>query len=165
MTNIDSEIEKYIIAKIQEAFSSDNFITEETYPNNEVTNRTWVIDPIDGTNYFIKGTHSWGIQLAFYTDDSVKFSVIYLPRLNELYYAIENQGAYLNNHKIVDIKINPLNQSIIEFGGSIYKEINKKKEVLAKLMDSNGLKVANILYINACCISYTNLASNKQMHL
>ena len=161
VTNVDIEVENFIINGIKEKFPNDNFLTEENYPNNELINRTWIIDPIDGTNQFIKDTPFWGIQLAFYADDSTKFSVIYLPKSNELYHAIENQGAYLNNDKILNVKINPIKQSIIEFGGSIYKEFDEKKQILAKLMHNNKFKVAGLLHINSCCVAYSNLASSK----
>ena len=161
VTNVDVEVENFIINGIKDKFPNDNFITEENYPDNELKHRTWVIDPIDGTNHFIKNNSFWGIQLAFYADDTTKFSVIYLPKISEFYYAVENKGAYLNNHKIVDININPLNQCIVEFGGSIYKEFEEKKQILEKLMNKNSLKVANLLHINSCCVAYANLASNK----
>lgn len=161
VTNVDIEIENFLLKNIKERFPNDNFLTEENYPNNKLTNRTWIIDPIDGTNHFIKDDSLWGIQLAFYDNDSTKFAIIYLPKKDEFYYAALNNGAYLNNHKILNTDINPLNQCVVEFGGSIFKELEIKKVLLNKLIDKEGLKIANILHINSCCISYTNLASNK----
>lgn len=161
VTNVDVGIENFIINKIKEKYPNDNFLSEENNPNNELYDRTWIIDPIDGTNHFIKNTPLWGMQLAFYSNDSTKFSIIYLPKINEFYYAVENHGAYLNNHKIMDIKIRPLNQSIIEFGGSIYKDFIEKKEVFEKILDDNSLKVSDVLYLNSCSSSFSNLAIGK----
>ena len=157
VTDVDFAIEEYLINEIKTNFPNDNFLTEESHPDEELKERTWIIDPLDGTHHFIKKTPFWGIQLAFYDKNTTKFSVIYLPIYNQLFYAFENNGAYINNDKILDVKVNPLNQSIVEFGGSIYKEFKEKELFLSKLMKDNKLLVGNILHINACCTSYTNL--------
>lgn len=161
VTDCDMVIEKYLLDNISKKYFGDHFITEENFPNNELRDRTWIIDPIDGTAHFLKKDGFWGIQLAFYDKDCVKFSVIYLPSRNELYYAAENQGAYINNNKILLREAVPLNQVIVEFGGSICKELESKKIYLDNLMCDGELQISNILHINSCCISYTNLVSGR----
>ena len=161
VTDIDLEIEEYLIKEIKTKFPDDNIVSEENFPNNKLADRTWIIDPIDGTNHFIKKDGSWGIQLAFYDKSSTRFSVIYLPQKNELYYAVENQGAYLNNNKIIPRKTAPVKQSIVEFCGTIHNKYEEKKNYLKKLMPNGRLNVVDILYINSCCIAYTNLISRK----
>lgn len=161
VTNFDIEIEKFLISKIKSKFKDDIFLTEESYPNNKLQDRSWIIDPIDGTAHFIKGTPLWGIQLAFFDKGTTKFSIIYLPKSNEFYYAAENQGAYVNNNKILPQNESPLNQLIVEFGGTIYKELENKKVYFNKLFKDDKLLVANIYHVNSSCISFTNLASSK----
>lgn len=161
LTESDLTIERYLISKIKDKYPKDNFVTEENYPGNTLKDRTWVIDPMDGTNHYIKKDGMWGIQLAFYDKKKTRFAVIYLPEKNELYYAGENIGAYLNNNRLFTPNIVPINQTVIEFGGSIYKSPKAKILCLKKLMDGNVLKVADVEYINACCISYTNLCTGK----
>lgn len=161
VTDSDIAIENYLVKKIKDKFPNDNFLTEENYNKNEISDRTWVIDPIDGTSHFVKNDGLWGIQLAFYDKGSTKFSVIYLPIKKELYYAIENNGSYLNNQRLfVDSNI-PLNQVVIEFGGSIYKELDYKAIIFNNIVKDNKSKVANILHLNSSCISYTNLVTGR----
>ncbi len=161
VTNADLDIEKYLINKIKEKFPNDSFVTEEYCPDGKISNRCWIIDPIDGTAHFIKKDGLWGIQLAFYDKDDTRFSIIYLPDKKELYYAAQNIGAFLNNNKILPTEPSPLVQSIIEFGGSLYKETDTKKMIFEKLKEKDHLIISNILHINSCCISYTNLVSKK----
>ena len=162
VTETDIEIEKYLLEKIKEKYPLDNFLSEEFYPNNDLAERTWVIDPIDGTSYYVNNTLFWGIQLAFYDKGKTKFSIIYLPKLKQFYYAFSNHGAYLNNNKIlISSNIKDLNRCIVEFGGSIYKEIAEKKFYLSKLIKDDQMLVSNIMHINSSCVSYTNLASEK----
>lgn len=159
VTDADLSIENYLLDKIKNKYSNDNFLTEETYSHNELGDRTWVIDPIDGTSHFVNKTNFWGIQLAFYDKGNTKFSIIYLPKLNEFYYAFENHGVYVNNNKILDTENDkPLNRCILEFGGSIYKYKEDKLIYLNKLMEDNKMLVSNIMHINSSCVAYTNLA-------
>ncbi len=161
VTDIDLAIEKYLIDKIKEKFPDDHFVTEEYCSENQLGDRSWVIDPIDGTAHFIKDDGLWGIQMAFYDQGNTRFSIIYLPDKNEIYYAAENVGAFLNNNKILARTSVPLEQSIVEFGGSIYKQMPIKKMVLDRLIKKEHLVVSNVLHINSCCVSYANLVSQK----
>lgn len=67
----------------------------------------------------------------------------------------------MNNNKILTKSKVPLNQAVVEFGGSIYKEFETKKAYFEKLVKKDKILVANILHVNTCCISFTNLASRK----
>ena len=107
VTDIDLEIEKYMIKEIKEKYPDFDIVSEEFNTKNEVTDNCFIIDPIDGTINFANNVPLWGIQVACRKHGKTIASVISLPRLNELYYADET-GAYLNNKKIsvreVDIK-------------------------------------------------------------
>ena len=161
VTDVDMAIENYLIKNLKSKFKNDNFVTEENYPDNKLLDRTWIIDLIDGTSHFIKKDRFWGIQLAFYDKNTTKFSIIYLPKINEFYYAAQNNGAYINNNKILPKEEAPLNQAVVEFGGTLYKELDSKKVYFNKLVKKDKLMVSNIYHVNSSCISYTNLASRR----
>ena len=161
ITDADIALENYIISKIKEKFPNDKFITEEFNPEGIIQNRTWIIDPIDGVSHFINSTGAWGIQLAFYDKKYTKFGIIYIPEKNELYYAAENQGVFLNNKKIESVNILPLNETVVEFGGSLSNGYEIKEICLNKLLQNKDKSVQNILYIKSCCTAYTNLVTSK----
>ena len=79
----------------------------------------------------------------------------------KLFYAFKNGGAFVNNEKILPLETLPLNQAIIEFGGSIYECLVEKKACFNKLIKDNKLTISNVLHINSCCISYTNLIMGR----
>lgn len=135
VTEADKILDKYIIEQIREKFPNDNFLTEETYSNNKLSSRTWIVDPIDGTAHFIKK--------------------------DGLYYAAKDMGAFVNNKKIFLSDSIPIEQSVIEFGGSLYKEKETKQMCYNNLLKNNKLLVSNLLHINSACVSYTNLVSGK----
>ena len=99
VTNFDYAIENYIIERIQEKYPNFSIISEEYNSKNEITENCFTIDPIDGTINFANGIPLWGIQVACIRNSKTCAAVIYLPKLNELYYADEN-GAFLNDKPI-----------------------------------------------------------------
>lgn len=160
VTESDLLVEKKIIDDILEQYPNDNFVTEEFNNENTIKERTWVIDPIDGTAHYMKGSIYWGIQLAFVDKGEIQFSIMYFPKLDELYYGIKGKGVYLNNKKI-DLKIDvPLNESIIEFCGSLHKKTDEKKELLDRFLN-NDIRPANFMHLNSCSFAFANLLSGR----
>lgn len=94
VTSFDYQIERFIIDNVKERWPDYNIISEEFNPTGKLSDNCIVIDPIDGTINFAHGLPLWGIQAALVENGLPAVSVIYLPRLNELYYA-NNDGAYL----------------------------------------------------------------------
>ncbi|MBQ9834161.1 MAG: inositol monophosphatase [Bacilli bacterium] len=99
VTNFDYEIEKYIIEKIKENYPDFSIVSEEYNSEEGLTDNCFTIDPIDGTINFANNIPLWGIQVACIKDRKTCAAVIYLPKLNELYYA-DQSGAFLNGDKI-----------------------------------------------------------------
>ena len=160
VTESDLLVEKMLIDNIREQFPNDNFVTEEFNNENTIQNRTWVIDPIDGTAHYMKKSIFWGIQLAFVDNGEIQFSIIYIPKLSEMFYAIKGKGAYLNHKKIVLKENIPLNESTIEFCGSWHKTHTEKQRVFEKLLN-NEIRPANYMHINSCCFAFANLLTGR----
>lgn len=99
VTNFDYEVEKFIIAKLNEKYPNYDIVSEEFNSDGKITENCFVIDPIDGTINFAHNLPLWGIQVACISGGKTISSVIYLPKLNEMYYADEG-GAYLNDKRI-----------------------------------------------------------------
>lgn len=99
VTNFDYEIEKYLIDKIKENYPEFDIVSEEYNSSKGLTNNCFVIDPIDGTINFANNIPLWGIQVACIRNQKTCAAVIYLPRLDEFYYADEN-GSFMNGEPI-----------------------------------------------------------------
>ena len=64
VTSSDYAIEQYIITMIQSQFPSDHILSEEMNQDTLLQERTWVLDPIDGTCNYANAIPMFGIQLA-----------------------------------------------------------------------------------------------------
>jgi len=160
VTESDIFIEKFLINNIIDVFPTDNFVSEEGNSLNSIKDRTWIIDPIDGTHHYMKNSIFWGIQVAFIDKGEIQFSIVYLPKLNEIYYALNNIGTFFNHKKITSYDIVEFKKCNVEFCGSVYKFFDEKSKILKELT-LNKDKVANIMHINSCCIAFTNLISGR----
>jgi myo-inositol-1(or 4)-monophosphatase len=60
----------------------------------------WVLDPVDGTTNFIKGSPLCAISLALLSDGQPVFGIVDIPLLGERYVARAGGGAYLNGLRL-----------------------------------------------------------------
>ena len=100
VTDKDIACEKYLIDTIKKYFPNDNIVSEESNSKNNLKNRSWIIDPIDGTLNYMNGLKDCCVQLAFFADGQTQFSFVYVPFENDFYYAINGKGAYLNGKRL-----------------------------------------------------------------
>lgn len=116
VTNLDLEIEKYLISEIKENYPEFDIVSEEFNTNGTVTDNCFIIDPIDGTINFANNLPLWGIQVACRKNGKTIASVISFPRINEFYYADET-GAYLNG-KQISINEVPIKNTLYAIDGN-----------------------------------------------
>lgn len=59
----------------------------------------WVIDPIDGTNNYVRGTRTWATVVAVVCDGVTTAGVITLPELNDDYWT-DGESTYRNGSRV-----------------------------------------------------------------
>ena len=124
VTSADIESENTIIKTMQKEFPKDGILAEESGEKGS-KERKWIIDPLDGTHNFSRGTDIFGISIALEEKGEVVLGVISLPKTEELFYAIKGKGAFLNNKKINVSNTKGQGASIF-FGGGWYIKDNKE---------------------------------------
>ncbi len=100
VTLADRECEKLLAGLLQEAFPDDGLLGEEGAVKASRSGRRWIIDPIDGTRDFVRGSPLWGVLLGLEIDGQVAAGVAHLPVLREQYFASRGAGAYRNDSRI-----------------------------------------------------------------
>jgi myo-inositol-1(or 4)-monophosphatase len=122
VTEIDKNIEEFLIKKIKSAFPDDHILSEETNSRTVFDGRTWTIDPIDGTINMIHSIKLFGIQLSLYDNGEIVVAYIYFPHFNDEYYAIKDCGCYKNGTLVSVDKNVGLEDAIISFGDYSHSE-------------------------------------------
>ncbi|MBT4516314.1 inositol monophosphatase [bacterium] len=113
VTRCDKKAEKMIITKLKKYFPTYSFLGEESGLTDKKSDYFWTIDPLDGTNNFIHHNPNFTVSIALLYKNEVILGVTYAPILNEMYWAVKNEGAYKNNKPIHISKIKVLNKAVV----------------------------------------------------
>lgn len=100
VTIADQTIEKKLKADILKKYPNVGIFGEESGVDGTLDGDLWVIDPIDGTRYFISGHPLFGMLLAYVRNGVVKAGTICMPILNEIYTGGEDNPAKCNGEFI-----------------------------------------------------------------
>ncbi len=100
VTEIDRLSEKTIISIILEAFPDHSIIAEEGGSIDNGSDYQWIIDPIDGTVNFAHGIPLCCVSIGLMKEAQMLMGVVYNPMMNELFFAEQDKGAYLNEQPI-----------------------------------------------------------------
>ena len=100
VTEIDKKSEAIILAFIRERFPDHGILAEESGQSAGEADYFWTVDPLDGTTNYAQGLPIFSISIALSYRGQTVLGIVYAPVLNELYYAIRGQGAFLNDKPI-----------------------------------------------------------------
>jgi len=106
VTAADREAEQVIRDELAKHYPEIDFIGEEsgqTYSSGP-DGYCWIVDPLDGTSNFVCGLPIWSISIALCESTTNGFhpraGVVYAPRLNKIWTAVQDLGAWLNSAPI-----------------------------------------------------------------
>jgi len=133
VTSSDLFIETELIRVIKKEFPNDNFHSEEFNKFTELKDRTWIIDPIDGTSNYVHHLDLFVNQIAFYDQGEIVLSYIYVPRANKVFHAIKGEGAYLNGKRTYVTSSNKPNMLMSLVG--ISHNTGKDKHFFHQMLD------------------------------
>jgi len=96
VSRADRESEKAIIDCIRDLSPGDAFLGEETGASAGSNDRTWIIDPLDGTSNYLQHFPVWSISIGLRRGKEIIAGVIYEP-LRDLFFTGERgAGAFRN---------------------------------------------------------------------
>ncbi len=120
-TNLDQEAEVMILKTLRRQFPEYGIDSEEAGREKNVGNSKkkkgnknntngekyhWVVDPVDGTKNYARHLPFYTISLALMKSGKPIFGLVYLPATGELFYAMHQQGAFLQ-------EMNPYTKKIV----------------------------------------------------
>lgn len=146
VTTADLVSNEIIKAEINETFYNHEILSEEDNEHKIQTLKqpTWIIDPIDGTVGYANDQYQVAVSIAYAVDYKVRYGVVYNPFLDELYYASENSGAFLNGYRIRVKDVSELKTCVVGTGfphkkENIHETINRLGRVLPYIRDVRRL--------------------------
>jgi histidinol phosphatase-like enzyme (inositol monophosphatase family) len=95
----DLDAETAALAWVQSRFPQDGVLGEELGEERPGAARRWIIDPIDGTKAFVRGTPLWGSLVALCEGERVLAGAAYFPAVDELVAAAPGAGCWWNGRR------------------------------------------------------------------
>jgi myo-inositol-1(or 4)-monophosphatase len=102
VSRADRESEQAIISYLAGQFPGDSFLAEEggTSPTSTSSDRTWVIDPLDGTSNYLQHFPVWSVSIALREKGQVTAGVIYEPLHDSMFAAERGAGAWRDGERM-----------------------------------------------------------------
>jgi len=143
VTDIDQTVENLVDREIKALFPDDAILGEENGSVKGTSGYLWVVDPLDGTNNFVKGIPQAGIQVAIYKDDDIVYGAVLNPFVQQLYVAHRGQGAFvedlLNGYRVkMEVSNNELSESMLIYDAGIAKGEATSKAVFSAFLGQVG---------------------------
>lgn len=117
VTEMDVLVEKRLHEALKELNPAIGLAGEETGADFDQP-LFWLVDPIDGTEAFVRGLPYATNMLALIYDGAPIMSVIYNFTLDEYYHAVKGGGATMNGHPI-HVSGRTLDRAYIGFGSKV----------------------------------------------
>lgn len=159
VTKVDRWSEAVIIQTIREKFPAHSFLAEETIKQDSSADYRWIIDPLDGTTNFIHGFPMFSVSIALSYRNAIIIAVVFDPLKDELFYAVKDQGAFLNNKPVSVSGITALQNSLIATGFPFRKKdmLELYLEAFRKIFD----KVSDIRRAGSAALDLAYIAAGR----
>jgi len=148
VTDGDLAVDKILTLKIKNLTPNIPVISEETVNlNTQSKDRTfWLIDPIDGTNDYIKKKDEYTLNAALIIDLKPALGLVYAPAKDRLFYSYGKNLAFeINNGKKIDLNCKKKNTSEIIGLESSRSTSNEVLEIYKKYKVSQILRMSSSL--------------------
>lgn len=120
VTEYDCKVQAIAKERLTAILPEADFLGEEEDAQiDETKEYIFVVDPIDGTTNFIKNYHMSCISIGLVRNGKRYLGVVYNPYLDEMFYGVQGEGAYLNGNPI-HVSGEDLSNGIVLFGSSPY---------------------------------------------
>jgi len=152
LTIADTATQKFLVDRIRRKYPEHSIMAEESGKIiNPGQQYLWVIDPIDGTAAYAKGLPWFGTSIGIFKNNKPFIGVVYDPIIDELFWAQQNKGAYLNGKRIRPSQITSLAQTNASTGFPWQRKGIQGQKQLKNFNNLND-KLEN-LFISACAVT------------
>lgn len=102
VTTADLAVNDILRDALLGAFPDDGWLSEESQDDlaRLEKKRVWVVDPIDGTKYFMRSIPQYSISVALVEAQAPVVGVVYNPMRDELYSAMAGSGTRVNGRRV-----------------------------------------------------------------
>jgi myo-inositol-1(or 4)-monophosphatase len=114
VSSADKKAEEILRDRLEKARPGYGFLLEEggEVKGTDKTHR-FIIDPLDGTLNFLHGIPHFAVSVGLERDGKLRAGVVFDPMRNELFWAEEGEGAWLENKRLRVASRRKLSEAVI----------------------------------------------------
>ncbi len=169
VTIADKKSEEKIITIIKTYFPDHAILGEETGCHRETESEyLWVIDPLDGTTNFAHNFPHFAVSIGLVRNNKIIMGVVYDPCKNELFWAAEGNGAFLNSEEIKVSATVELKKSLLATGFAPMKEhdLDENLALFKKFMlNSQAIRRPGAAALDICYVACGRLDAFWELKL
>lgn len=160
VTEYDKRVQSYIYGELSRLLPEAVFVGEEddVHPDMMRDGYRFVIDPIDGTTNFIRGSSFYSVCIALMNCEKQVCGVVHVPALDTTYFAEADKGAFVTRGGVtrpIHVSGYGLDGAIVAMGTSPYRAelITKSFDLTEKLLSKaadirrSGSAALDICYV------------------
>lgn len=115
VTEADRNAEELLRRLIASRFPDHSIVGEELGSEDKSASHRWIVDPIDGTNTFVRGVPFYGVLLALEVDGQPVVGVSYFPAIDEMIAAAKGLGCFWNGRRARVSEVTSLAEACITY--------------------------------------------------
>lgn len=112
VTEADEAVESFVRAEILSRFPDHRVLGEEQGASEAEAEWEWVVDPIDGTENFSRGSHYFAVSIALAHRGVAQIGAVYRPLTDEMFLAQRGGGATLNGEPLAVSEIDSVERGM-----------------------------------------------------
>jgi myo-inositol-1(or 4)-monophosphatase len=159
VTEADKMSEDLIIAAINRKFPDHGILSEESPAITGAGKLRWIIDPLDGTTNYAHGYPVFCVSIALEKEGEIVLGAVYDPMREEMFIAVRNEGAYLNDKKIAVSRTDNISRSLLATGFPY--DIRESKENNLDYFNAMAVNVQAIRRAGAAALDLAYLAAGR----
>jgi myo-inositol-1(or 4)-monophosphatase len=113
VTAFDRKAEQGIVQTLSDRFPEYGIIAEEGTRKATAARYSWIVDPLDGTNNFLRGIPHFAVSIALVVERSTCVACVYDPIRDELFTAIRGEGAFVDGRPAVVSRLRSLGGAVV----------------------------------------------------
>jgi myo-inositol-1(or 4)-monophosphatase len=160
VTVADIEAEKVIVDIIRKKYKDHNILAEEQRYEKTGSEYMWVIDPLDGTNNFANGLPIFCVSIALAKNGVPIVGVVYDALRDEMFYAEQGKGTFLNRKRITVSNVSSLDKSLL-ITGFYYDRGDKMVETLGHIRQFLERKIVGLRRLGAAALDLSYVACGR----
>lgn len=100
VSEADRAVEILIGERLRTSFPDDGVFGEEGMSQPSRTGRSWIVDPIDGTFNFLRGSSHWAVSIGLREQGRPLVGAVFAPKLDQMLVGGAGRGAVMNGRPL-----------------------------------------------------------------